>query len=407
MNPIRILKGVYVVARETLRGALDDARQSSSSRHVLSSAPASGSAFVTSTAGGAAAATGSTFSFVSLDSAARPAAPPRTPRPDDSAMCGGSPRGSSDRASIASGPVVSGVASAGTTASLPRVLPPTEAPGPLSGCHGRVRALPPPSAAAARLALARARGELGRLLLAGPRLVLRELGARGDELGRLLLRLVLAVAVGQAQIRQRPLALLGERLALGARSLAQVGQVLVVAALLRRLLLLERLPGRLLRVEPARRPRLRTAPLEREHGPVVQVRQRRDGGDHALAVLAQLRHHRVALHVQAGELRHGSEQTHHRLWVAVDLVILQVHGGQGRARAELLQALQRLELAVAGLQGLQLDQPRDVSEMRHVVVGDVQRAERDGQRRRDARDHVLLREQAPQLDARAQALQVL
>ena len=51
--------------------------------------------------------------------------------------------------------------------------------------------------------------------LAGARLVLRELGARGDELGRFLLRLVLAVAVGQAQIRQRPLALLGERLALG------------------------------------------------------------------------------------------------------------------------------------------------------------------------------------------------
>ena len=102
MNPIRILKGVYVVARETLRGALDDARQSSSSRHVLSSAPASGSAFVTSTAGGAAAATGSTFSFVSSDSAARPAAPPRTPRPDDSALCGGAPRGSPVRPGTAS-----------------------------------------------------------------------------------------------------------------------------------------------------------------------------------------------------------------------------------------------------------------------------------------------------------------
>ena len=285
---------------------------------------------------------------------------------------------------------LSGVASAGTTASLPRVLPPTEAPGPPSGCHGRVRAPPPPSAAAARPRARARRGELGRLLLAGPRLVLRELGARGDELGRLLLRLVLAVAVGQAQIRQR--ALLGERSRLArdrSRRLVRHGGRGAASPLL---LLLERLPGRLLRVEPARRPRLRTAPLEREHGPVIQVRQRRDGGDHALAVLGQLRHHRVALHVQAGELRHGSEQTHHRLWVAVDLVILQVHGGQAAHARSSSRLSSVLSLQLLACKVCSSTSARG-AQMRHVVVGDVQRAERDGQRRRDARDHVLLREQ--------------
>ena len=69
MKSIRIHYHAPRFARST-RG------QSSSSRHVVSSATADGSAFATGAAAGAAAATGSTFSFVSSDSAARPAAPP-------------------------------------------------------------------------------------------------------------------------------------------------------------------------------------------------------------------------------------------------------------------------------------------------------------------------------------------